>query len=212
VRILLRAVERCLRAHSPGCSAAARLGAVVFIHRFGSALNAHLHFHCCISDGVFAAAGAADGTAGVVFHAASGLDEATVATVPAQVRQRVLRAFVRRGLLDRRDGDAMGGWAHRAAARYLWAMLLARIYEVSPLTCPFCHGSMRIIAFVNDPGAVRQVLAHLGEPTRPPRIAPARGPPLWEAVAAATAADHDPRWDPSVPPLPEIEFDQRLTW
>jgi Transposase zinc-binding domain len=45
LRILLRAVERCLREHSPGCSAAARLGAVVFIHRFGSALNAHLHFH-----------------------------------------------------------------------------------------------------------------------------------------------------------------------
>jgi len=43
-RILLRAIERCLREHSPGSSAAARLGAVVFIHRFGSALNAHLHF------------------------------------------------------------------------------------------------------------------------------------------------------------------------
>jgi hypothetical protein len=56
VRILLRAVERCLREHSPGSSAAARLGAVVFIHRFGSSLNAHLHFHCCIIVGVFAAA------------------------------------------------------------------------------------------------------------------------------------------------------------
>jgi hypothetical protein len=42
VRILLRAVERCRREHSPGSSAAARLGAVVFIHRFGSSLNAHL--------------------------------------------------------------------------------------------------------------------------------------------------------------------------
>ena len=45
LRILLRALERCLREHSPGGSAAARLGAVVFIHRFGSSLNAHLHFH-----------------------------------------------------------------------------------------------------------------------------------------------------------------------
>jgi hypothetical protein len=34
-----------LRAHSPGSGPAARLGAVAFIHRFGSALNAHLHFH-----------------------------------------------------------------------------------------------------------------------------------------------------------------------
>ena len=44
LHFLLRAVERALRAHSPGCSAAARLGAVAFIHRFGSALNEHLHF------------------------------------------------------------------------------------------------------------------------------------------------------------------------
>jgi Putative transposase len=58
LHILLRVVERCLREHSPGCSAAARLGAVVFIHRFGSSLNAHLHFHCCIVDGVFDSAAA----------------------------------------------------------------------------------------------------------------------------------------------------------
>ncbi|MCC7219052.1 MAG: transposase, partial [Burkholderiales bacterium] len=44
-RSLLRAVEQCLRAHSAGAGPAARLGAVAFIHRFGSALNSHLHFH-----------------------------------------------------------------------------------------------------------------------------------------------------------------------
>ena len=69
-----------------------------------------------------------------------------------------------------------------------------------------------IIAFITEPAAVRQTLEHLGEPTRPPRFAPARGPPLWEAVTAAPPADHDPRWDPSAQPLPQIEFDQRLTW
>ena len=42
VRILLRAVERRLRAHSPGCTGAARLGALVLIHRFGSSLK-HQH-------------------------------------------------------------------------------------------------------------------------------------------------------------------------
>jgi hypothetical protein len=36
LQLFLRAVESCLRAHSPGASAAARLGAVAFIHRFGS--------------------------------------------------------------------------------------------------------------------------------------------------------------------------------
>ena len=112
LRLLLRAVERCLREHSPGSSAAARLGAVVFIHRFGSSLNAHLHFHCCIIDGVFAPARAADGAARVVFHAASGLDAAAVTTVQTQVRHRVLRAFVRRSLLEPSAGEEMGGWDH----------------------------------------------------------------------------------------------------
>jgi len=44
LQLFLRAVESCLRAHSPGARAAARLGAVAFIHRFGATLNAHLHF------------------------------------------------------------------------------------------------------------------------------------------------------------------------
>ena len=98
--------------------------------------------------------------------------------------------------------------AQRAAARYLWAMLLARIYAVLPRTCPFCLAAMRpagstlgvrIIAFITEPSTVRQMLDHLGEATRPPRFAPprfapARGPPLW-AAAAAAAASNDPAWD-----------------
>jgi hypothetical protein len=48
----------------------------------------------------------------VVFHEACGLDVAAVAMVQAQVRRRVLRAFVRRGLLAQSDGDEMGGWDH----------------------------------------------------------------------------------------------------
>ena len=40
LHLFLRVVERCLRLHSPGSGLAARLGAVAFIHRFGSSLNA----------------------------------------------------------------------------------------------------------------------------------------------------------------------------
>jgi hypothetical protein len=68
--------------------------------------------------------------------------------------------------------------AHRRAARYAWALLLARIYEVFPLVCPLCGAEMRIIAFITDAAARRDILVHLGEPITPPRIAPARGPPL----------------------------------
>ena len=108
LRLFLRAVEQCLRAHSPGSGPAARLGAVAFIHRFGSTLNAHLHFHCVVIDGVFddAAAG------GVIFRAATGLDEHAFAAVQACVRRWLLRVFVRRGLLPRDDARTMGQWAH----------------------------------------------------------------------------------------------------
>ena len=86
--------------------------------------------------------------------------------------------------------------------------MLARIYEVFPLVCPQCGGEIRIIAFITDAPARRDILAHLGEPIAPPRIAPARGPPLWEAVGA----EHDLPADPALPPIPAYEFDQRIAW
>ena len=70
---------------------------------------------------------------------------------------------------------------------------------------------MRIIAFITEPSTVRQILDDQGEPTRPPRIAPARGPPLWEAATAA-AAKNDPACDHTPAPTPELDFDQRITW
>ena len=54
---------------------------------------------------------------------------------------------------------------------------------------------------------VRDILGHLGEPTTPPRIAPARGPPLW-----AAAATHDPAADRLLQSAPAFEFDQRIAW
>lgn len=68
LRIFLRVVEHCLREHSPGCSAEARIGAVAFIHRFGSSLNEHVHFHCCIIDGVFEPIADTDEEESVIFQ------------------------------------------------------------------------------------------------------------------------------------------------
>lgn len=53
---------------------------------------------------------------------------------------------------------------------------------------------MRIVAFITDAPALRDILAHLGEPTAPPRIAPARGAPLWEQAAAEWVDPHPPSW------------------
>ncbi|MDP2761363.1 MAG: IS91 family transposase [Sideroxyarcus sp.] len=345
LRIFLCGVERCLRAHSPGCDPTARIGAIAFIHRFGSSLNEHTHFHCCIVDGVFHPVAKIGDTAdttdttevvkSVDFHAATDLDTAAIAQVQAQVRQRIMRAFVRRGLIGKSDRDEMMGWEHgggfsldasvciegrdrtglerllrycarppfalehlqqldaghllyhnpkprsdsprdlvltplelidkiaalvppprahrhryygvlapnspmraavtalapmpviallpvaatvadapprRAASHYLWAMLLARIYETLPLVCPICQIQMRIIAFITEASTVRKILDHLGESTLPPIIAPARGPPLWEAAMASEQAGNDPQWDSSAQSEPEFEFDQRIAW
>ncbi len=56
-----------------------------------------------------------------------------------------------------------------------------------------------------DPSTIRDILVHLGEPTAPPRIAPARGPPLGDLPDAGPGS-----FDPQ--PAPEYEFDQRITW
>ena len=87
-------------------------------------------------------------------------------------------------------------------------MLLAHIYEVFPLVCPRCGTEMRIIAFITDGPTVRDILVHLGEPTAPPRIAPARGPPPWEAADA----EPDPAADTLLQPAPAFELDQRVAW
>lgn len=104
----------------------------------------------------------------------------------------------------------------RCRARHLWAVPLARIFEAFPLTCPHCASEIRIIAFVTDPAAIAAILAHIGEATRPPRVAPTRDPPARETDAGASM---DPQAgpagiDPLAQPEPESEyiFDQRITW
>lgn len=72
--------------------------------------------------------------------------------------------------------------ANRSPAHYLWAVLIARIYEVFPLLCPLCGGQIRLIAFITSGAEVRKILEHIGVDSEPPRISPARGPPLWTTV------------------------------
>jgi len=63
-------------------------------------------------------------------------------------------------------------------SRIAWAKLMARVGEEFPLACPTCGGDIRLIAFITDPGPIRKILTHLGEPLEPPPLSPARGPPI----------------------------------
>ena len=86
-------------------------------------------------------------------------------------------------------------------------MLFARIYEAFPLVCQHCGTEMRIVSFITDTASVTRILEHIGEPTKPPVLSPARGPPSWETF------DQTPVFDPVAPaPAPAFQFDQTVTW
>ena len=376
LRIFLRVIAQSLSANCPGAAnvdkAALHIGAVAFIHRFGSSLNGHVHFHVCVVDGVFeqvpgegdADADAQDAAipAGVLFHPATSVDADAVAQVQATLRKRILRAFVGRGLLESCDAKDMLAYQHsgfsvdagvcieaddraglerllrycarppfakerlrkegaalvyrcakqrseptsdkrgakvdeitlspleliariaalvppprthrhryfgvlapnsphraaavalaapakqvvvqtepattgegapgvaplgqaipptpepatpkRSKAHYLWAVLIARIYEVFPLLCPMCGGQMRLIAFVTDGTQIRRILDHIGVEPEPPHIRPARGPPLWDGCDAQVddGVHVESDWDLAVQPEPDCEMDQRVNW
>ncbi|MDD5268541.1 MAG: transposase [Methylococcales bacterium] len=308
---------------------------MTFVHRFGSALNVHIHFHCCVIDGVFSAEGEA-----LRFHPAIVTRE-VVAKVQAEVRERVLRLFKRRALLSPEAVNAMREWGHeggfslnaditvaawdrvglerllcyctrpifaskrlhwiekdqrlvyhlpkprpdgqtvlyltplafldklavlippprkhrhryhgvlapnaplcQAVTAYaglplgdeavladqapvthedrseagakmpfyavsLWAMLIARIYEVLPLVCPQCGGELKIVAFLTETVPIQRILIHIGEPATPPRIDPARAPPDWPNADIDKTA---PNESETAEPIPEFEFDQTMSW
>jgi len=55
--------------------------------------------------------------------------------------------------------------------------------------------------------SVRAILVSIGEPTTPPEVAPARGPP-----AGDEAFERVRGWNETPVPVPAFVFDQRLGW
>ncbi len=72
---------------------------------------------------------------------------------------------------------------------------------------------VRIIAFVTDPASMHAILAHIGAPTRPPPLAPARDSPVWAGdIDAGDVIDPEGEpigCDPLAQPESESIFDQR---
>jgi hypothetical protein len=90
-------------------------------------------------------------------------------------------------------------------SRIAWAKLMARVGEEFPLECPNCGGDIRLISFITEPGPIRKILAHLGEPLEPPPISPARGPPTdWGELVQV----HDDRdvFQGQIDELPAIDI------
>jgi hypothetical protein len=372
LHILLRALQTTLREACPKAPRTASFGAVSFLHRFGSSLNPHFHYHLCVVDGLFQRVeedthqDPADPKSRLHFHEATTLSPKLMENLQHTIRKRVLRHFRRHGLLEPHEAEDMLSWDHgggfsldasvrieatdraglerliRYCARppfaldrlhlvgnrsdqilYLlpgpdlagrtalrlsalefldrlakilppprihrhryhgvfapnaplrplvtaraqednalaaelpgpplplptpptvssptseappprpsdtapaqpsrWAALLARIYEVFPLICPTCQTPLTFIAVLTDPEPITQILAHIGEPSSPPALHPARGPPQTELDLGAAGGetemvaqeflpddlDQSPDFDPTDPePIPEDDFDQ----
>ena len=90
-------------------------------------------------------------------------------------------------------------------SRIAWAKLMARVGDEFPPECPACGGDIRLIAFITEPGPIRKILTHLGEPLEPPPLSPARGPPTdWGELVQV----HDDRhvFQASPDELPAIDI------
>ena len=85
-------------------------------------------------------------------------------------------------IIDRSVVDAVKSAAGgaRTGSASTWAMLIKRVYEVDPLECPKCGGTMKIISFIErgQQDVVERILRHCGLWEGPIRtLAGARAPP-----------------------------------
>ncbi|MFM7291015.1 MAG: transposase, partial [Planctomycetia bacterium] len=94
-RLLSAAAAVTIDAAAPA-AARPRLGAISFLHRFGSALNHHVHLHACATDGVFMPAVGAP----PAFLPARPITQADLAALTEKVRRRVVRWFRMQRLID----------------------------------------------------------------------------------------------------------------
>jgi ribosomal protein S27E len=91
-----------------------------------------------------------------------------------------------------------------------WARLIQKIYQVDPLVCPHCKGTMRIISFIEDQHIIRDILTHLGlwlnRSRPPPKISAAT---LSESKASDSYA-HPPHQHADCYADPEYTWDEYI--
>jgi hypothetical protein len=73
-----------------------------------------------------------------------------------------------------------------APARHVsmtWAQRLKRVFKIEIETCEHCGGAVKVIASIEDPAVIKQILTHLerrAEPATPASRPFARAPPQTE--------------------------------
>ena len=59
-----------------------------------------------------------------------------------------------------------------------WAQRLKRVFNIDIETCSECGGAVKIIASIEDPAVIKQILAHLAEKAATAQLPPCRAPPV----------------------------------
>jgi hypothetical protein len=60
-----------------------------------------------------------------------------------------------------------------------WARLISRIFHADPLTCRKCGAKLKVVAYLHDTVAIRQILDYLGlSPPEEPKPPPA----AWQSL------------------------------
>lgn len=76
---------------------------------------------------------------------------------------------------------------YRLKSRMTWAALIKAVYEVDPLKCPKCGGTMRVVSFIEkatQAPVVERILRHCGLwKEAPPRAPPEPEPDTLEEPA-----------------------------
>lgn len=160
-----------------------QIGAVSFLHRFGSSLNAHFHYHVVVLDGVFSESE----EGGAEFHEASELEARHWQELQRTVQKRVLRYFRRHDLLDESTTTDMltwqgtGGFSIDASVR---------------IEGHDRHGLERLVRYCARPPFARAPTRSVGPPPRhrgQRRVALAGHPPQVGRPARLPASRSDTR-------------------
>jgi hypothetical protein len=94
----------------------------------------------------------------------------------------------KRGMFQGKKAAAVPGLseadtAYRRKCRMTWAALIKCVYEVDPLKCPKCGGTMKIISFIEEDAVIRKILRHCGLW----KDVPIRAPPIKIAAPLVLA-------------------------
>jgi hypothetical protein len=102
---------------------------------------------------------------------------------------------------------------YRRKCRITWAALIKAVYEVDPLKCPKCGGTMKIVSFIEEDDVICKILKHCGlwkETSRPPPkndVAPfAETGPYYDFSFTEPACESLILKKPSAPLCPKLVF------